>query len=234
MPDDPKGPQDDQRVREMTQEQLRAWFGLPSFDDLAEKGIVPVEQLTADEQQLKNRNEKLQLIEADMVWRIERHAAAAERHSREMPPRPWEGRVLTFDDAAVQALPGEDDWREVDIPLALTRDLDVNAPQANLRDLHRVEKEFFIQYQSPWDDDFDQVPADPMQPIRDTVRRDYRVGTTITPAQREIDAAIAGLRTLLRAPWPEAKREHARQREAELLGKEASAAAVKSEPGEPS
>jgi hypothetical protein len=217
-----------------TELDLRAWFGLPSFDDAAAPTAAP--ELTATEKLLAKRAEILAHVAPWMVELLERHETIARRHRVPQPPkRPWDGdgRMTMFDEQAAHAAPTEEDWREVDIPNDVRDALRESAPQAMLRDLHRPETEFSIQMQPPWDDEHEPPPLDPMEPIRTTVRTDYRVGLTITPAPVAMAAAIADLRGLLARPWAEGKRERARAREAELLGKEAERTLVEQEPEGP-
>lgn len=211
---------------------LAAWFELPSFDQLIESG-TPAGAPSRAEQIQRQRAQALAEIDPALVDRLHRPLAIADELARVVPgPVTAERRVLAIDEAAIPTPPTDEDYREVEIPGPLRRDLSTCTPQAFLRDLHRPEKEFYVQLESPWQDDGDDdpPPADPMAPVRDTLRVDYRVGTTVPSAITAMAASWSDLRARLAAPWAEAKRERARQREAELLaaeeGKDGAAAAV--------
>jgi hypothetical protein len=202
-----------------TQSQLRAWFGLPSFDDLAEAGIVAPEVEDELSKRKKKRAETLANVDPAMIALMDRHTDVADRFRiRISLAEKAEARLARFDDTAIQ-VPTEDDFREVDIPHALREDLSNCTPQAFLRDLARPETDFSVRFQPAWDDLSEEPAGDPWEPIRSSIYQDYRAGTTIEPAVRAMRAAIADLRALLARPWAEAKRERARKREAELLGK---------------
>lgn len=223
--------------------QLAAWFDLPSFaslDDAARAAAVPAAEpdphAEAREQVKRRRAEATANVDPAMVLLLERHAIAAARLVRPVPPpRPWEdpARVLAFDEASVPPLPDPDEQPDVPIPPQLIKDLKTCTPQAFLRDLHRPEKEFYVTLQPPFVDDEDPPPPDPMAPVRETLRRDYRVGTTIAPAAATMATSWADLRARLAIPWAEGKRERARRREEELLRKEAEAAGVARGPEAP-
>jgi hypothetical protein len=224
--------------------QLEAWFGLPSFqqldDEAAAAAAAAPREASAVEKVQERRREVLAQIDPALLAHVMRHAGVAE-HLRvdDPPPRPWEGRVTAFDPTAIPAEITEDDWREVYIPNELRKDLKVSTPQAFLRDLHRPEKEFYVRMQPPWDD-FDpeqaQAEMDVMAPVRETLRRDYRVGTTQPPAIRTMSEAWSDRLALMARPWAESKRERARKREVELneqlgWGKSGEPGAVSEKPG---
>jgi hypothetical protein len=249
--DDPDGGEkrderDEPRVRDLlrtadppalqptTRAQLEAWFGLPSYQEADEQQRASAPQDDTASAVLDRRNAASQRVDPAMLARVTRNSDKAHRlRVHTVPDRPWlnEARVLSFDESAVAAIPGPDEWRELDVSYALRDALKICTPQASLRDLHRPEKEWFIQLQSPWDDMGDPPPADPWEPIRAAIRHDYREGTTVTPAPSSVKADMSELRRLMKLPWPEARREKAKQREADLLasereGKAAGGAAV--------
>jgi len=223
--------------------QLAAWFGLPSFADVEEdqaRAAAEAAEPSRVEQIQQRRKEALAQIDPALLAHVTRHATRAERMARiETPPRPWDGdaRLTTFDPSQVPPELTEDDWREVEIPNELSKDLKTSTPQAFLRDLHRPEKDFYVRLQPPWDDgdgSEGQRAEDPMAPIRETLRRDYREGTTVPAATSSLVESWSDLRARLALPWAEGKRERARAREAELLeqyGKEGVPGVVAGTPG---
>ena len=234
-PDEP----DEPRVKDMdpaTIAQLASWFDLPSFAQV-EEGAAPVpppEQSDAAKIQ-EHRRKVLAQIEPALVERMEQHRTDAQRLEVAPPPvRPWhERRTSLFDDSTLPPPFDPYDAPEVEVPAALVRDLGICTPQAFLRDLYRPEKEFWVQLRSPWEDEEDSepAPADPMAPVREALAQRYQA-TPVPPATVSIAASAADLRGLLARPWQEAKRERARAREAELLGKLEGAGAVSRGPEE--
>jgi hypothetical protein len=236
--DDP----DEPRVKDMdpaTIAQLAAWFDLPSFAALEEGSVAPAAPPAppSEAEQVKaRRREVLAQIDPALVDRLERHRDRSDRLRKAHPPdRPWsEGRRITvFDDSAVPPPFDPYDAPEVEIPGALRNDLKICTPQAFLRDLHRPEKEFWMQLRSPWDDEEEPASADPMAPIRAAIAARY-APPPVTPATVSIAASTADLKGLLARPWQDSKRGPARAREEELLRKMAGAGPVSREPEEAS
>jgi len=256
--DDDRQQPDEPRVRDLlaggsrgavedpqTIAQLEAWFGLPSFDQLEERAAAAPPEPSVAEQIQRRRAEALAHIDPALFARLDRQAQRAAHSRVRLFERPWDAdrRLTIFDETQVPPAFDEDEVNEVPIPHELRRDLQTCTPQAFLRDLHRPEKEFYVRMQPPWDDwDGEVEPAqDPMAPVRDTIRRDYRVGTTVPPVLETMAEAWSDRRRWMARPWAESKRERARQREAELLaemskmeadaGKEASRGPVAGKPG---
>ncbi len=209
--------------------QLASWFDLPSFDEVAEQqeaARAEAEEKTGVQKVLEVRAKALANIEPAFMARLDGRRAAGARLPQ-IPPLEvrWERRVLAFDESQVPEAIDPDYLPEVYIPPQLVKDLKDCTPQAFLRDLHRPDKEFYIQLQPAFEDVGEIEMPDPMGPIRETVRADYRVGV-VAPAVTTMAEGIADLRAILARPWAEGKRDRARKREAELLGKEAGAIPV--------
>jgi hypothetical protein len=204
---------------------LAAWFDLPSVAALIDETAPAPAEPPRNAERARKRAEALAHVDPAMVARLEAHTARADRLRRPTPPRrPWIDGVapLLLDERQVPEIPDfDEDAPEVAIPPQLRRDLKTCTPQAFLRDLHRPDKDFYVRFEVPWDDWEGGEPEviDPMQPVRDTLRTDYRAGTTVAPAVRTMTESAADLRGLLARPWAESKRERARRREAELLEK---------------
>ena len=137
---------DDKTVKELldaaTRAELEKWFGLPSFQEVAE------EKAPAEDPEIAAVRERRQkALAAVEPWMLEGH-----RRRTEPPPdllRFQEAISLRIDPSVAlldqsmidrQATIAEP--REVEIPDALVDDLKDCAPQAILRDLHRPELEF--------------------------------------------------------------------------------------------
>jgi hypothetical protein len=143
--------QDDKKVKELldaaTRAELERWFGLPSFEQLAEQGIKPAPPPPEDPEiaaVLKRRAEALAAVDPALL----------EAHRRRVePPADLIKFQATIDvrvdpdlamiDLAMierQNLVAEP--REVELSQDLQDDLHDCTPQALLRDLHRAETDF--------------------------------------------------------------------------------------------
>jgi hypothetical protein len=229
---------DDTRVKDTlpttTIEQLRAWFSLPSFEDLEEAGAGAAPRPLSVEQERQAEIEKvLEHVSPTLFARLEERAAGRRRLGlTTLEKRPWEtpDDMISVEDTRA---PTEDAWREVEIPMELRADLKQCTPQAFLRDLYRPESEFWIRMQPAFDDELEPVRMDELAALRALILADYRVGIDLTPATEKIRADYAARRAVMKRPWHEAKREEARQREAELLRKEGEEPAVPRSPEGP-
>ena len=145
VPDD-----DDKRVKDMlgtaTQADLERWFGLPSFDQLAEQG-TPVASSNEDPEVLevrKRRDAAMAAVDPALLSRI---LYRVEEH----PETLFEARqridLVVKDVALFDATMADKGFaiaepREVEISEELRDDLKDCTPQALLRDLHRAEIDF--------------------------------------------------------------------------------------------
>lgn len=130
-----------------TQRELERWFGLPSFDQLAEQPPPPPED--AELALLRERRDKaLAAIDPAMV---ERHRVRTEVHPETLLRFAAtidvrvDPDIALFDLAMIERAIAEP--REVEIPEELRDDLKECTPQALLRDLHRPELEFTKQFE---------------------------------------------------------------------------------------
>lgn len=240
---DPKDAPDDLRARDLVESRspaldpetvakLASWFDLPSYDQVEEREAAAraadreAERETASQKVQKRRAEALANIDPGFLGRLD-HRRARGADLRHIAPQEilWERRLLAIDEDRIPPVLSEEDYPEVVVPQALVKDVKTCTPQAFLRDLHRPEKDFWIRLQPAFEDAGEPEAPDPMGPIRETLRTDYRLAV-VPPAVTTIASGIADLREILARPWAEAKRERARKREAELLGKEAAEGGV--------
>jgi hypothetical protein len=150
-PDDDQDDLDEKKVKELISERSRAdlerWFGLPSFEQLAEEGKQPA--LAPEDPEMvavRERREKA-LAAVDPALLEEIHVRT------ELRPEALLGLQLTldvhvdpdiaqFDERMVERAARIADPREVEISEELRDDLKECVPQALLRDLHRPETDF--------------------------------------------------------------------------------------------
>jgi hypothetical protein len=197
---------DDKKVKDLidagTRADLERWFGLPSFEQLAEqeaKRAPPENPESAAA--LKRRDEALAAV--DPVF-LDAHHRRVER-SRDLvkPLPPLELRVerelALFNLAMVERQREIAEPREVEIPTQLQDDLRMCAPQALLRDLHRPAFEFSKVFE--WLDPIGQ-PVDFVAIIDEAMSETHRLPPSPTD-HREAREIFVELRALRLRPWTE-------------------------------
>lgn len=207
-----------------TAAKLASWFDLPSFaqaeEDAARAQAAAEVADPTHNPVAQRRRAAMANVDPRMLAFVDWHEAAAIALHRKPPPSRWERRMLLFDERQMANIPDPDNLPEVEVPMALKKDLKICTPQASLRDLHRPDKQFYANLKSPFEDEDgnEPPPLDPMEPVRAALRSSHRVGT-IDTATVAGTASFIELQRILALPWAEAKRERARKREAELLAK---------------
>jgi len=140
----------DKKVKELidaaTRAELERWFGLPSYQELADRGIKPPEPPPDPEmvEVRRRRDEALAAVDPAMI----------EAHRRRTDPPPDLIRFKQLIDVRVDPSITQLDLsmidrqhtiaepRERERPMELQDDLQDCTPQALLRDLHRPELDF--------------------------------------------------------------------------------------------
>lgn len=139
---------DDPKVKDMldaaTRAELEHWFGLPSFEQVAD-GAAPASTEDPDIVEIRERRERA--IAAVDPALLEAHRRRTEppddllRFQASLEPR-VDPDVALFDFAMADRQLTIAEPREVEIPEQLRDDLKDCTPQALLRDLHRPELDF--------------------------------------------------------------------------------------------
>jgi hypothetical protein len=141
---------DDKRVKDILDAgelaSLERWFGLPSFDQLAEQGKTAVDELDPEIAEVrKKRDAAMAAVDpallARILFRIEGNPETLCTFKAEIDVRVKED-VGLFDSAMVDKGFSIAEPREVEISEELRDDLKECTPQALLRDLHRPETFF--------------------------------------------------------------------------------------------
>ena len=142
--------QDDKKVKELidaaTRAELERWFGLPSFEQLADQGIKPAPP-PEDPEMAAVRKRRAEAIAAIDPAMIEAHRRRVEpphdlikfKASIELRIDP---SIALLDLSQIERQHTIAEPREVERPEGLADDLRDCTPQALLRDLHRPELEF--------------------------------------------------------------------------------------------
>jgi hypothetical protein len=201
MPDN-----DDKTVKELIDEGTRAdlerWFGLPSFEQLAqqEKKNQPAE----DPDQvafLKRRAEALAAVDPEM---LDAHRRRVERQRDlklfriQIEPR-ISPRMMMLDQAMIDRGHTLAEPREYELPYDLEVAMQERTPQALLRDLHRPELAFEKMFE------ITDVIADSRVDLRAVINEAlaFRPSSTKKPESKVRDAIalLVEMRRERRKPW---------------------------------
>jgi hypothetical protein len=146
------GDDDDKKVKDLldaaTRAELERWFGLPSFEQLADRGAVPRPPPEPEDPELVEvRRKRAEAIAAVDPAIIESHRRRIEPSRslvsfKEVVVLRADPGIARLDLAMIGRLGAIAEPREVEIAEPLRDDLRDCTPQALLRDLHRPETEF--------------------------------------------------------------------------------------------
>lgn len=142
---------DDKKVKELldaaTRADLERWFGLPSYEELAERGVTPAPP-PEDKDEFaaihKRRADALAAVDPVLIEEIHRRADPARPLIKPMPPVTLrvDPEIALFDTAMLDRQYSVAEPRDVERPGDLDDALGERTPQALLRDLHRPELDF--------------------------------------------------------------------------------------------
>lgn len=198
---------DDKTVKQLldaaTRAELERWFGLPSFEQLADQGKVA--QVPEDPEVVARRkqiDEALAAVDPRLVAAIEQRAAMRPgvlqfTASVEVQVDPSIARI---DLDRVERMVSQVEPREVEIPQQLTDDLHDCTPQALLRDLHRPETMFDKVFEVV--DMAAEQRLDIVKLVAEALNTRYHIELTSSPLE-EARAELRELRAILRSPWTE-------------------------------
>jgi hypothetical protein len=144
----------DQKVKDLldasTRAELERWFGMPSFQQLAEQGIEPRPAEDPDaEAARKRRDDALAAIDPAMLEALRLRVEPPRDLIRPRPPIQLnvDPSIARLDERMIERWNGIAEPREVELPMGLDDDLRDCTPQALLRDLHRPELDFQKQFE---------------------------------------------------------------------------------------
>jgi hypothetical protein len=201
MPDN-----DDKTVKELIDEGTRAdlerWFGLPSFQQLAEQQAPPKPAENPEWVELrKKRAEAIAAVDPDL---LEAHRRRVERQ-RELKLFQLEIEplvrtdILRIDEAAIDRRHTIAEERSYELPTDLEEALTERAPQALLRDLHRPELVFEKMFE--WFDPIAEHRVDLRAIINEALAFRPSSTTKTESEVREARALLADARQERRKPW---------------------------------
>ena len=153
MPDNDDN--DDKKVKDLldaaTQADLERWFGLPSFEQLAEQGRTPAPPNEDPEfaERRKRQDEALAAVDPAWLDAFDRRMEALRGVIRPLPPLELrvDPAIARFDHAMLDQRSTVAEPREVERPPDLADALAERTPQALLRDLHRPELDFYKMFE---------------------------------------------------------------------------------------
>jgi hypothetical protein len=142
---------EDKKVKELidaaTRAELERWFGLPSYQELADRGITPPEPPPEDPEMIAVRERRDQALAAVDPALIEAH-----RRRTDPPPdlirfKPLidvrvDPSIALLDLSMIEHQHTVAEPRQRELSMELQDDLHDCTPQALLRDLHRPELDF--------------------------------------------------------------------------------------------
>jgi hypothetical protein len=134
-----------------TRAELARWFGLPSYEALAEQGVHPEPPAEDPEFAERRRRQDAALAAVDPAL-LEAHRRRTEGLSGTIQPLPElvlhvDPSIVRIDTAMIEQRGTIAEPRDVERPADLEDALRERTPQALLRDLHRPELDFHKEFQ---------------------------------------------------------------------------------------
>jgi len=197
----------DPKVKELidaaTAAELEKWFGLPSFQELADRGTPILEE---DPEVARVRERRDQAIAAVDPAMVEAHRKRTDRcddllQFHAVIELRIDPSVALLDLAMIERRHTIAEPREVEISEELKDDLRDCTPQAILRDLHRPELEFQKTFEV-----IDIAAAqrlDIVAAVADAMATNWKLPPLEGSSFREARELMADLKAERRRPWPE-------------------------------
>jgi len=205
MPDNQDN--DDKKVKDLidsaTRAELERWFGLPSFDQMAEQGtpVQPPAENPDFAARRKQQEAALAAVDPALLEAHRRRIDGMLEAVRKLPPVDLrvDPSIARFDEAMLEQRFSAAEPREVERPGDLQDALAERTPQALLRDLHRPELDFYKAFERV------DLIADYRVDVAGTVAEVMKTSTKLPPAKvtpfHETRALLLELRAERRRPW---------------------------------
>ena len=208
MSDDNHNDKNEKKVKELidgaTRADLERWFGLPSYEALAEQGSHP-EPPPEDPRFAERRKRQDTALAAVDPALVEAHRRRTDRLAQTMKPVPElplhvDPSIVQLDTAMIAQRGAIAEPREVERP----RDIDDAVrddctPQALLRDLHRPERYFDREFQRV--DLLEPYRLDVAANIHEVMATSSKLPPRGTPLFDEGYALLQELRAERKQPW---------------------------------
>jgi hypothetical protein len=202
-------PENDKKVKELidaaTRAELERWFGLPSYQELADRGIKPPEPPPEDPEMVERRDAALAAVDPAL---IEAHRRRTDPPADLIRFKPLidvriDPSIALLDLAMIERQHTVAEPRERERSVELQDDLHDCTPQALLRDLHRPELEFEKTFEVV------DMAAGQRLDIVAAVAEAMRTRWTLPPfgptPLQEARALLRELRNDRHAPWTDIK-----------------------------
>lgn len=203
----------DQKVKDLidaaTRAELERWFGLPSFEQLAERGIQPrAPEPEEDPEVAAVRKRRAEAIAAVDPAMLEAHRRRVEEAGELIRPRPpvklnVDPSISYLDQTMIERFNGIAEPRQIQRPEDVDDDLREATPQALLRDLHRPELDFEKQFEV-----VDSI-AEYRRDVASIVTEVMSTHTKLPPPEdspfQKAHALLLELRAERQQPWTEIK-----------------------------
>jgi hypothetical protein len=187
-----------------TRADLERWFALPSFEQLADQGIVPTPPPAEDPEFAERRKRQDEALAAvDPVW-LEAHRLRVESMVAMVTPLPplalrVDPGIARFDHAMIQHAASVAEPRDVERPDDLQDAMAERTPQALLRDLHRPEQDFYKAFEQV--DVIADYRVDVAATITEAMTPSQAVPQCATTPLQDARALLLELRAERRQPW---------------------------------
>lgn len=213
MADNESSPPPDQKVKELidaaTRAELERWFGMPSFERLAEQEAKPAPPIEESDPAIREvrrkRAEALAAIDPAMVeW---------HRKRTDVPPYlikfkatievRVDPNIALFDQRMLERQHTIADPSEREVPEDIRDEMTERAPQALLRDLHRPETDFTKQFELQ--DPLGEQRVDISATVATAMKTRWAPVLGGKPPIQEARELIHALRDDRHKPWTEIK-----------------------------
>jgi hypothetical protein len=197
----------DKKVKDLidsgTRADLERWFGLPSFEQMAEHG-TPAQPPAEDPDFVERRKRQQAALAAVDPALLEAHRRRVDgmlEVVRQLPPIDLHVNpgIARFDEAMLDQRFNSAEPREIERPGDLQDALAERTPQALLRDLHRPELDFYKAFERV------DLIADYRVDVAGTVAEVMKTSTKLPPAEatpfQEGRALLLELRAERHQPW---------------------------------
>ncbi len=191
----------EQIVDEKTAAELQRWFGVPSFEQLADEGKSAEQTSPEDAARDKKRAETIAAVSDEMLSGLDyRHHHAWDLIMfKPVIDVKLDVDMPMFDDAGLARLYANNEVREVQRPQDIEDELKDQTPQALLRDLHRSEETFEKQFEMR--DEVAESAVDAVVEVRTAMATSWKLPSLGDPPGVALRKIFAQVRADLHVNW---------------------------------
>lgn len=191
----------EQIVDEKTAAALERWFGLPSFERLADEGKEPTRISPAEAAELEKRAETLAAVRDWMLAGLDHRQFQAWTliKFKALIDVRVDPDMAMFDDSGLARLRVNEEVREIQRPGDIEDELKDRTPQALLRDLHRPEDTFDKLFEVR--DEVAETAVDAVVEVRAAMATSWRLPNLGDPPGVALRKIFAQVRADLHVKW---------------------------------